>query len=255
MILKDKTAIVTGAAGGIGRAIVRCFAEHGANVWACDKDESDDFNSYCADISERFHVMIEPLYFDLAEAAPLGGDGSIDENIKKIRASKIPIDILVNNAGVDGGNYGFQMVSIEDIEQIMRINFSGTMRITQKVLRLMIRHKRGSVINVSSISALYGEPAHVGYAASKGAMIAATKKLASEYGRFGIRVNAVAPGITNTVMRERIPEELQKKIISQTILGRIAEPEDIANVIAFLGSDMSAFITGEVIPVHGGLQY
>lgn len=254
MILKNKTAIVTGAAGGIGRAIVRCFAEQGANVWACDKEESDSFNSYCADISDQFHVIIQPMYFDLLEKNFPGG-GGVDESIKKIRASKASIDILVNNAGVDGGTSGFQMVRIEDIEQIIHINFLGAMRITQKVLRLMIRQKSGSIINVSSISALYGEPAHVGYAASKGAMIAATKKLASEYGRFGIRVNAVAPGITNTIMRDKIPEDLQKRIISKTILGRIAEPEDIANVIAFLGSDMSAFITGEVIPIHGGLQY
>lgn len=253
MILKDKTAIVTGAAGGIGRAIVRCFAEHGANVWACDKNESDGFDSYCAEISEQFHVMIQPVYFDLLDDAPRGG--GVDELIKRIRASKMTADILVNNAGVGGGDRGFQMVRMEDIEQTIRVNFLGAMKITQKVLRLMIRQKSGSVINVSSISALYGEPAHVGYAASKGALIAATKKLASEYGRFGIRVNAVAPGVANTAMKHNIPEAWQKKIISETILGRIAEPEDIANVIAFLASDMSSFITGEVIPVHGGLLY
>lgn len=249
MILENKSTIVTGAAGGgIGKAIVQCFAEHGANVWVCDKEESDIFNQYCRDVSDKYNVIVKPLYFDLS------GD-ELDNSIKKIRAFKRSVDILVNNAGIDGGNLGFQMVNIEDIDHIIHVNFSASMRITQKILRLMIRQKKGSVINVSSISALYGEPAHVVYAASKGAMIAATKKLASEYGRFGIRVNAVAPGITQTSMKDKIPLELQNKIISETILGRLAEPKDIANVITFLASDMSAFITGEVIPICGGLQY
>lgn len=114
MILKDKTAIVTGGAGGIGRAIVSCFAEHGANVWACDLDESEEFNSFCESESNRNGVFVSPMYFDICS----GGD----DFIKRIRDTKKPIDILVNNAGVDGGNNGFQMVKIEDLERIMQIN-------------------------------------------------------------------------------------------------------------------------------------
>ena len=164
------------------------------------------------------------------------------------------VDILVNNAGVSAVNRVFQMSTIQDISDVLNVNVVGTMSVTQKATKMMLRRKRGSVVNISSIVALYGEPSQVAYAASKGAIAAATKKLASEYGEMGIRVNAIAPGLTNTDMLDYITPEYLERIKGEIMLGRFGEPEEIANVAVFLGSDLSSYINGQIIEVSGGIK-
>lgn len=249
MILKEKNAIITGCSRGIGKTIVECFAENGANVWACARKETPEFEKFCRYVASKWQVVVEPLYFDMTD------DSSMKEIVKKIHSEKRTIDILVNNAGVSPEkNTIFQMTKFEDIDYVMNVNFTAAMKFTQYVLKFMLRQKKGNIINFSSIAALYGEPAQLAYAASKGAITSATLKLASEYGRQGIRVNAIAPGLTQTDMLRFIKSEYIDRLIEETMLGRIADPYEIANVAVFLASDLSSFITGQVIQVNGGLK-
>lgn len=249
MILKEMNAIVTGCSRGIGKAIVECFAENGANVWACARKETLDFERFCKEISEKNCVFVKPLYFDMMD------DTKMRDAVKQIHSEKMPVDILVNNAGISPEkNSIFQMTKFEDIAHVMDVNFMSAMKFTQMILKFMIRQKKGSIINFSSVAALYGEPAQLAYAASKGAMIGATLKLAAEYGRMGIRVNAVAPGLTQTDMLSFIKPAYIERLVEETMLGRISEPCETANVVAFLASDLSSYITGQVIQVNGGLK-
>ncbi len=248
-VLKGKNAIITGTNRGIGKALVEVFAENGANIWACARNKSDDFETFCRNQSEKNSVIIEPLYFDLID------DTGMKEAIKKIHTEKRNVDILVNNAGISPEkNTIFQMTKFEDIEHVMNVNFISTMKLTQLVLKFMLRQKRGSIINFSSVVALYGDPAQLAYAASKGAIASASMKLASEYGEMGIRVNAIAPGPTKTDMLNYINPNFMDRLIGETMLGRVAEPREIANVAAFLASDLSSYITGQIIKVNGGLR-
>ena len=248
-MLKGKNAIVTGTNRGIGKAIVEVFAENGANIWACARKQTEEFEAFCKEQAEKNSVWIEPLYFDMTD------DDGMRAAIKKIHSEKKPVDVLVNNAGISPEkNTIFQMTKFEDIEYVMNVNFTSAMKLTQYVLKFMLRQKKGSIVNFSSVVALYGEPAQLAYAASKGAIASATLKLASEYGGGNIRVNAIAPGPTQTDMLDFINPNYMDRLVGETMLGRIADPAEIANVAAFLASDLSSFVTGQVIQVNGGLK-
>lgn len=248
-MLKGKNAIITGTNRGIGKALVEVFANNGANIWACARRDTEEFRLFCKEQAEKNNVEIEPLFFDITDY------DSMKDAIKKIHAEKRTVDVLVNNAGISPEkNVNFQMTKFDDIEEVMNVNFISAMKLTQLVLKFMIRQKSGSIINFSSIVALYGEPSRVAYAASKGALASATLKLASEYGQYGIRANAVAPGPIKTDMLKFIEPEYLKRYIDETMLGRAAEPEEVANVVAFLASDYSSYITGQVIKVNGGIK-
>lgn len=248
-MLKRKNAIITGTNRGIGKALVEVFAENGANIWACARKQTEEFEIFCKEQAERNSVEIEPLYFDMTD-----DDGMI-EAIKKIHSEKKPVDILVNNAGISPEkNTIFQMTKFDDIEYVMKVNFTSAMKLTQHILKFMLRQKRGSIVNLSSVVALYGDPSQLAYAASKGAIASATLKLASEYGGMNIRVNAIAPGLTRTDMLDFINPNYMDRLIGETMLGRIADPREIANTVAFLASDLSSFVTGQIIKVNGGLK-
>jgi len=248
-MLKGKNAIVTGSARGIGKAIVENYAKNGANVWAFARTRTDEFVEFCANLEGKYGVWVKPVCFDLTD------DEEMKRQIIKIHDEKQSVDILVNNAGISPEkNTIFQMTKFEDIENVMNVNFYAAMKLTQYILKFMIRQKSGNIINFSSVVALYGEPSQLAYSASKGAITSSTFKLASEYGRFGIRVNAIAPGLTNTDMIRFIQKEYQKRIIGETMLGRMAEPQEIANVALFLASDLSSYVTGQIIQVNGGLK-
>ncbi len=247
-MLTGKNAIITGCNRGIGKAMVDRFAYNGANIWACARTKTDEFESFCKEIAGRYDCWVKPIYFDLRD------DVAIKEAFLEINKMHENVDILVNNAGVSAVNRVFQMSTIQDISDVLNVNVVGTMSVTQKATKMMLRRKRGSVVNISSIVALYGEPSQVAYAASKGAIAAATKKLASEYGEMGIRVNAIAPGLTNTDMLDYITPEYLERIKGEIMLGRFGEPEEIANVAVFLGSDLSSYINGQILEVSGGIK-
>lgn len=252
MILQGKNAVVTGCSRGIGRAIVECFAENGANVWAHARKETAEFQEFCREVSCKNQVEVAPIYFDMTD------DAGMKEAVKTIHQQKKwggGIDILVNNAGIlSGTNAIFLMTKFEDVAQVMNVNFMAAMKFTQLVSKFMIRQKSGSIINISSVAGLYGHPGQWAYAASKSALIGATLTLASEYGGMGIRVNAVAPGLTRTAMADAPEADFRERMVQETMLGRLAEPREIANVAAFLASDLSSYVTGQVIQVNGGLK-
>ena len=246
-MLNGKNAVITGARRGIGRATVEVCASFGANVWACARKQDDAFDRDMRQIAEKFKVSIWPVYFDVTDEA------QIKQAIHSIRKQKISIDILVNMAGIVEDSTAFQMTSMDKMKRLFETNFFAVTRLTQYISRQMTRQNNGSIINIASIAGLDGEPAQYEYAASKAAIVGATKHLARELAANNIRVNAVAPGMIETEMGAKIEERLREHVLDKVIMKRIGKPVEIANMVAFLASDYASYITGQVIRVDGGM--
>lgn len=246
-ILQYKNAIITGARRGIGRATVEVFASQGSNIWACARKQNTAFEADMNELASKYNVQIWHVYFDLTN------EDELKEAVKSIRKQKNNIDILVNNAGIAEESTSFQMTSIEKMKHVMDVNLFASTLLTQYVSRLMVRQNSGTIINIASIAGMDGTPAQYEYAASKAAVIGATKHLARELAPNNIRVNAVAPGMVETDMGAQIDESLKQNILSKVIMNRLGKPEEIANVIAFLASDMASYMTGQVIRIDGGM--
>lgn len=247
MILKNKNAIITGCRRGIGRATLELFAKNGANVWACIRKQDDSFDAFIDSLMRMYNVRISPVYFDLADYE------QIKNAVKQINAEKKNIDILVNNAGITY-NALFQMTTMDKMEEVFRINYFSPLLFTQYISKIMVRQKRGNIINVASSAAIDANPGRSAYGASKAALICSSKAMAAELADKGIRVNVVAPGITNTDMvEESMSKEVIENTISETNLKRIGIPNDIAEAILFLSSDLSSYMTGQVLRVDGGM--
>lgn len=245
-ILEGKNAIITGSRRGIGRATVEVFAQNGANVWACARKPDQFFETDIAALAERYGVWIRPVYFDMASEA------DVKEGIKGIIKEKLPVDVLVNNAGVRY-NALLQMTSIEKMREVFEVNFFSQVLIIQLVSRIMCRQKKGSIINVSSISAVDGRATAGCYGASKAALSLVTRVAAQEMAQFGIRVNGVAPSYADTEMYRGLDDDAKNAILGQSAMGRAANPEEIAKTIMFLASEDSSFISGQVIRADGGM--
>lgn len=246
-MLKGKNAIITGARRGIGRATVETFAKNGANIWACARKKDLDFEADMQQIAEKNGVNIWPVYFDVTDEL------QVKNAVQQIRKMKLNIDCLVNVAGVAGEKTLFTMSSFENIRSVLETNFFAVTLLTQYVARIMLRQNSGSIIFISSIAGLDGTPSQYAYASSKAALIGGMKNLANELATGNIRVNVVAPGIIDTDMGAEIEDSLKEKVINNVIMSRIGTPEEVANVIAFLGSDLSSYVTAQVIRVDGGV--
>jgi 3-oxoacyl-[acyl-carrier protein] reductase len=246
-LLTGKTSIITGCARGIGRSILKLFAANGSNVFACVRKQTEEFDDFCRELSTSNNIRIVPVCFDLSDK------NSMKEAVKKIAGEKLPVDILVNNAGITY-NALFQMSSVEKMQEIFDVNFFAPILFTQYIIKLMLRNKCGSIVNIASLAGIDGNKGHSIYGASKAALICATKAMAAELGEFGIRANAIAPGITRTdMLNSSMTEEIIQETILNTSMKRAGEPDDIAKTALFLASDLSSYVTGQVIRVDGGL--
>jgi len=247
VLLKGKVALITGTNRGIGKAILSVFAENQAEIWAHARSQTEVFSDYCATLADQYQTRVTPIYFELTD------DVQIKEGFKHILNTSKQLDILVNNAGIVGENRSFQMTAIEQMQHVFEVNFFSVMKVTQYALRAMTRRQAGSIVNIASVAGLDGAPAQSEYVGSKAALIGATKKLSLEFGQTGIRVNAVAPGITHTDMLEGMRDDVRSDTLRRITLGREGKPEEIANAVLFLASDLSSYITGQTIRVDGGI--
>ena len=245
-VLQGKNAIVTGCSRGIGKAIVASFAKGGANIRACARKPTPEFEAYLETLSREHGVTIRPVYFDLLD------DNQIKEAVKSIIHDCGDIDILVNNAGVAGQNRLFTMTTMEDMHRIFQVNFFAPILLTQYVSRAMMRQKSGAIVNICSIAAMDADFAQTEYIASKAALAAATRKIARELAPYHIRVNAIAPGLTETDMLGGMEEGVLRAALERNMAGRPGKPEEIAQVVTFLASDAASYINAQVIRVDGG---
>ena len=238
MLLKDKVAVVTGASNGIGKAIVDAFLENGAKVIGLDIVEVESGNEKLimlkADVSST--ADCERVYREI--------NGLVDH-----------IDILVNCAGITRDAMTRKMTE-EQFDQVVAVNLKGVWNLTRLIGPAMQIQHFGTIINISSVVGVYGNIGQANYAATKAGVIGMTKSWAKEFALKGgnVRVNAVAPGYTMTNMMKTVPENLLEKFRETTMLGRLAEPVEIANSVLFLASDLASYVTGEVLNVNGGMR-
>lgn len=245
-LLQGHTAVVTGARRGIGRAVLERFCQEGACVRVLNRREDPEFTTYCRSLEEKYSVRVDPVYADFPD------EDELKAALKTLCAMKPAADILVNNAGVAGSASMLAMTRMEDIRRSFEVNFFAALTITQALSRQMMRLKKGSIVFISS-SAAFDGGAGIDYCAEKAAIIGASRRLAVELSRFGIRVNALAPGLTNTDMGAVTRKEDEAVAVSRALLGRKAEPSEIADSVVYLASDLSRFVTGQVLRVDGGL--
>lgn len=240
-LLKNKVCVVTGAAQGIGKAIVLKMIENGAVVYGCDCLEGSMRDLELE--NERFHA----LYFNVTDAQ------AAKKFMIQVKKEQGHLDVLVNNAGVVF-NKKIGMILRSETELMFRVNVIAVIEMVQLVSRLMIRNGGGSIINISSVTAVLGSPGQSAYSATKGAVISFTKSAAKELAPLGVRVNAVAPGIVKTERFSELYEDSKEKIdtrIAKIALGRLGSPNDIANACSFLASDCASYISGQILGVDG----
>jgi 3-oxoacyl-[acyl-carrier protein] reductase len=245
MKLHGKNAIITGTNRGIGLAALKLFAREGCNIWACARKQNDEFEKTIQELSGRYGVEIKPVYFELTDYE------TVKVAVKEITSEKKPIDILVNSAGISASG-SLIMTSLDKVKEVFEVNYFAQINLIQLVSKVMIRQKGGSIVNVASVRGINPIAGAMSYASSKAALICTTKVISKDLSPFGIRVNAVAPSLTDTDMgNNRKPEELER-LVAHTALKRMATPKEIASCILFLASDDSSFVTGEVLTVDGG---
>lgn len=244
-LLEGKTAIITGGSRGIGKAIVEIFVKQGANVAFTYSSSSDAAKAIENKLSTK-NVKVKSYK----------SDASNFEEAQLLAASVLEefgsIDILINNAGITKDNLLMRM-SEEDFDRVIQVNLKSVFNMTKAVQRTMLKQRKGSIINMSSVIGVKGNAGQSNYAASKAGIIGFTKSMAIELGSRNIRSNAIAPGFIVTEMTEELGEETIKQYFEAIPLKRGGTPEEIANTCVFLGSDMSSYLTGQVLNVDGGM--
>ncbi len=243
-MFEGKTAIITGAARGIGQAIALDLAAKGADIvigdlkaeWLTETEEALKklgAKVSCKELDVTSAEMCQNVFNDVAR-----------ENGR--------IDILINNAGITRDGLLMRM-SEEDWDAVLRVNLNGTFNCTKAATRTMMKQRSGSIINIASIIGLMGNAGQANYAASKGGVIAFTKSVAKELASRNVRVNAIAPGFISSKMTDALSEEVQQQMLAAIPLGVFGSPQNVADAVSFLASDQSAYITGQVLSVNGGM--
>lgn len=242
-MLSGKIAVVTGANRGIGKAVIEEFVRNGAIVYAIARKQ-EEMEAIASSLNELYKGELFPVIFDIRE------NEKIKELFNQIYKEQGRVDILVNNAGIMQDAL-LGMISEKLIKESFETNVYATIQMTQIASRIMKRKKSGSIINVASMIGIHGNAGQAVYSATKGAVISFTKSAAKELTKSGIRVNAVAPGIINTQLVLDVPDELMKKKLEHVKMGRMGKTEEVANVITFLASESSTYISGQIIGVDG----
>ena len=245
-LLTGKTALITGAARGIGKALALKFAEEGANIAFTDLviDESGE--------ETRKEIEAKGVKC-LAYASNAANFEETAEAVKKIHEDFGTIDVLVNNAGITKDGLMLRMTEAQ-WDAVINVNLKSAFNFVHACLPIMMRQRGGSIINMSSVVGVHGNAGQANYAASKAGMIALAKSVAQEMGSRGVRANAIAPGFIETAMTHQLSDEVRKEWMKQIPLRRGGQAEDVANVAVFLASDLSSYVTGQVIQVDGGMN-
>lgn len=245
-LLEGKTALITGASRGIGKAIALQFAAEGANIAFSDIRRDENMEN----LEKELQALGVQAKGYASDASSFTDSDRVVEEIAKDFGR---IDVLVNNAGITRDNLLMRM-SEADWDLVLLINLKSVFNLTKAVQKIMLKQRFGSIINMSSVVGVNGNAGQANYSASKAGMIGFTKSIAQELGSRNIRCNAIAPGFIETEMTSKLPEEIRKEWAKKIPLRRGGKPEDIANVCVFLASDLSAYVTGQVIKVCGGMS-
>jgi len=239
--LTGKNALVTGASGGIGGAIVRALHAAGATV-ALSGTRTEPLEALAAELGDRAHVLPCNLSdMEAVEALP-----------KKAAEAMGSVDILINNAGITRDNL-FMRMSDDEWQSVLDVNLTATMKLCKGVMRGMMKTRWGRIVNISSIVGATGNPGQGNYAASKAGMVGMTKSLAYEVASRGITANAVAPGFITSPMTDKLNDDQRGAILGQIPTGRIGEPEEVAAAVLYLASQEASYVTGSVLHVNGGM--
>ena len=245
-LLKGKTALITGAARGIGKAIALKFAQEGANIAFTDLVIDENGKATEAEIA-ALGVKAKGYASNAANFA------ETEEVVKQIHADFGRIDILVNNAGITKDGLMLRMTE-QQWDAVITVNLKSAFNFIHACTPIMMRQRGGSIINMSSVVGVHGNAGQCNYAASKAGLIALAKSIGQEMGSRGVRANAIAPGFIETAMTAQLPEDVRKEWVAKIPLRRGGTVDDIANVATFLASDMSSYVSGQVIQVDGGMN-
>ena len=243
-LLDGKVALVTGAARGIGQATARKLAAEGADVALCDLKA--DWLAETAAIVESAGRKAKCFEADVSNGV------AVDEVVSGVMEAYGKVDVMVNNAGITKDTLMIRM-SEQDWDAVLSVNLKGTFLFTKAIARPMMKQRSGAIVNIASIIGLIGNAGQCNYAASKAGVIALTKSAARELASRNVRVNAVAPGFIQTRMTDALPENVRGKMLEAIPMGRFGTPEDVANVVLFLASESSSYMTGQVLTVCGGM--
>ncbi len=246
MLLKGKKAIVTGGTRGIGYAVVKKFAEQGADVAFTYLSSAEKASQMEVELSAQFGVKVKAYHSNAAVFAE--AEKLVEEVLNEFGA----IDVLVNNAGITKDNLILRMTE-EQFDEVLQSNLKSVFNTTKNVSKSMLRQKSGTIINIASIVGMRGQAGQSNYAASKAGIIGFTKSIADEFGSRNIRCNAISPGFIETDMTAVLPEEMKKNLLDQIPLQRMGQAEDVANAALYLASDLSTYVTAQVISVCGGM--
>ena len=239
--------MVTGGTRGIGLAIVKTYLDNGASVALCGSRKETVDKAIAELKAENPDSPVIGLWPDLSDPK------EVEQAVATVKETFGRLDIMVNNAGVSAST-GLYDYKPEDFVKIMNLNVNAVFNCSQSAAKVMKEQGGGVILNTSSMVSIYGQPAGVGYPASKFAVNGLTKSLARELGKDNIRVNAVAPGVTRTDMVAALPDAVIKPLIATIPLGRVGEPEDVANAFLFLASDLASYVTGEILSVDGAAR-